>query len=460
LDILSRKTTVPFKATENVLLIKRYFIPWQFREENKTFAEIDNYLALATQFLASSPLHPGLGMDAGMICHHRDITFEVGGYDESMGGWGKSDTNFCLRAGRKYPLLNLSGFGVHCYDFEPNSITIKNKIRKQNKTKDIAINELNQSWGLNGTNLNEQQCEIVEDYQPNQTSRNLNRQVVSDLLTERSAKETVKSLSFNNLVVEPSYYFIGWHIRNFFSDTFVEFLPSDVRQSSKLKMPECAADPCGAATVVSTMNPTATICSVFAESRKTKNHHDHKILAKQYVNKHGGRLSFINTLLLEMFPPNTHIHKWMRGFGHQFHKGIVSLVTGSEAHILDRLGRHLTPYRKIDICLINQDSVESPALITEKIWPLLKMYGIILYQSATSSESAEYKQAACRELENCQAMILSTLVILVKGAPPGIWETLKTQETALSKRLKRRTRPFAYLKSYAFDIMRRIAVRG
>jgi hypothetical protein len=365
-----------------------------------------------------------------------------------------SDTNFCLRAGRRYPLLNLSGFGIHCYDFEPTSKTIKNKIRKKNKAKNIAINEVNEKWGLNGTNLIEHQCEVVRDHKPKASDQILNRHVISDLLVKSSAKTTIKSLSFNNLTAEPSYHFISWHIRNFFSDTFVEFLPSDYRQFKKWKLPECAVDPCGAATVVSTLNPTATICSIFTESRKTENQHDYNILARQYLNKHGGKLSFMRTLLLEVSPPNTHIHKWMRGFAHKFHKGIVRLVTGSEDDIVNRLGMHLAPYRKIDICLINQDSVRSPAMITQQIWPSLNMNGIVLFQGSNRSESEEYKKAVCRELENCQATIVLNLVILVKGAPAGIWDSLKTQKMVLSKRIKKRKRSMAYLQSYAFDVIR------
>jgi len=454
LDILADNFSVPFSPSQSIILIKRYFIPSQYREGEKSFSEIDEYLFQTTQYMDSSSLHPGLGMDAGIICNHRNITFDVGGYDETMPGWGKSDTNFCLRAGYKYPLINLSGYGVHCYDFMPSSGATNNKNKRKNKSKDIAFNSRNKNWGLKREFLSEQKCEIVEEYICKTVSVSDMSEAVDDLLTSDLMQSVVDALSFNNLVVETSYYFIAWYLRNFDSKTFVEFLPSDPSSYCGIREPDCSVGDCGAVTVVSSLNPSASIYSIFTESKKNNSAHNHRILSQQYLNKHGGKLGFFLTLIREIFPPQTHKHKWMSGFAHQFHKGNVRLLTGPEVNSVSRLKKFIMQFAKIDICLIGGNSVKDPLRISRAIWPLLRSEGMIIYKATICPNAQDYKRLICRELGGCYAFVLMDTVIVIKDAQVQVCEFLENHRPELTVNFRGHLRFGAYFKSYFFDFAR------
>ena len=456
LDILSGAVIVPFDVTEYILLIKRYLIPYQYSENDKSYSEIDFYLTSATQYLPYSPILPGLGMDTGMTCHHRKITNNIGGYDESMGGWGKSDTNFCLRAADKYPLINLSGFGIHCYDFMPSSIAIDYKLKKINQSKNILIKNNDNNWGLKQEKISEQICNTLKE-PPKLEKMQVTKNIFFDIFSHNITNITFNTLSFNNIIVETSYFFISWHIRNFNSKSFIEFLPSELTFESK-KLPKCAVDPCGAVTVVSSLNPTATIYSVFTESKKIPNYHDHKILEKQYLNKHGGQLNFLVTLFYELFPPITHAHKWMRGFAHNFHKGIVRLITGKEDDIISRLYKQIVSNEKIDICLIHKNSVKEIFCIAKNLWPLLNENGIIICQVDNISKTQVFRNKIISEIENCRATTVSDTIVLMKGVSEDVWNVLITKEKTLSRKFIRRFRIIAYLKCLAFDVLRIINI--
>jgi len=150
IKLLTGKLNASFDPSVTLLGIPRKFIP-HYGEEKKFFkdsSDIERILVLNDFYLRADIWPKGLMGGYGFLIMSRELCFNVKGFDENLGGWGPSDVELALRLSCSNPLVNLSGFGIVCYDFEPDRKMVSEKNARLNDSRPVASIENNIDWGL------------------------------------------------------------------------------------------------------------------------------------------------------------------------------------------------------------------------------------------------------------------------------------------------------------------------
>ena len=151
IKLLTGKLNVSFEPSKTLLGIPRKFIP-HYGEEKRFFknnSDIERILVLNDFYLRDDLWPKGLMGGYGIMIMSRELCFNVKGLNEDLGGWGGSDVELALRLSCSNPLVNLSGFGIICYDFEPDRKMVSEKsVRISDWSKPVAHIENNIDWGL------------------------------------------------------------------------------------------------------------------------------------------------------------------------------------------------------------------------------------------------------------------------------------------------------------------------
>lgn len=151
IKLLTGKLTVSFDPAASLLGVPRKFIP-HYGEEQRFFkdnSDIERLLVLNDFYLRDDIWPKGLMGGYGFLIMSRELCFRTKGFDENLGGWGGSDVEFALRLSCSNPLVNLSGVGIICYDFEPDRKMVNEKnVRISDWFRPVVNIENNIDWGL------------------------------------------------------------------------------------------------------------------------------------------------------------------------------------------------------------------------------------------------------------------------------------------------------------------------
>lgn len=150
IKLLTGKLNISFDPAASLLGVPRKFIP-HYGEEQRFFkdnSDIERILVLNDFYLRDDIWPKGLMGGYGFLIMSRELCFKVKGFDENLGGWGPSDVELALRLSCSNPLVNLSGFGILCYDFEPDKKMVGEKKARLNESRPVAGVEGDIDWGL------------------------------------------------------------------------------------------------------------------------------------------------------------------------------------------------------------------------------------------------------------------------------------------------------------------------
>ena len=150
IKLLTGKLNVSFDPAASLLGVPRKFIP-HYGEEQRFFkdnSDIGRILVLNDFYLRDDIWPKGLMGGYGFLIMSRELCFKVKGFDENLGGWGPSDVKLALRLSCSNPLVNLSGFGILCYDFEPDKKMVGEKKTRLNESRPVSSVEGDTDWGL------------------------------------------------------------------------------------------------------------------------------------------------------------------------------------------------------------------------------------------------------------------------------------------------------------------------
>ncbi len=150
IKLLTGKLNISFDPAASLLGVPRKFIP-HYGEEQRFFkdnSDIERILVLNDFYLRDDIWPKGLMGGYGFLIMSRELSFKVKGFDENLGGWGPSDVELALRLSCSNPLVNLSGFGILCYDFEPDKKMVGEKKTRLNESRPVSSVEGDINWGL------------------------------------------------------------------------------------------------------------------------------------------------------------------------------------------------------------------------------------------------------------------------------------------------------------------------
>lgn len=152
-SVLSPGKDIPFKPEASMMGVERKCFPLYFRDDtlftsNET---IERIILLNSHFLREDKTPKGISSGFGMIIMHNSLQSKLRGMNETFGGWGASDTELGIRSNLSGPLINLSGFGIICYDFDAGKKMVNEK-KERNNTKSItkisSLHVNSENWGL------------------------------------------------------------------------------------------------------------------------------------------------------------------------------------------------------------------------------------------------------------------------------------------------------------------------
>ena len=119
IELLAGRISCPVKVEEALLFIARGHVPWQFVGSAPTIDQWDRYLWMnAWSIPIAKETNPSLFGGAAAFVLSRSLWHACGGLDESLGGWGGSDTDLGFRIGTLYPWLDLTFLGIRAYHME------------------------------------------------------------------------------------------------------------------------------------------------------------------------------------------------------------------------------------------------------------------------------------------------------------------------------------------------------
>ena len=241
LQILNKTKAMPFEASRCLFKISRRMIPnsvWKDKPDTKSLEKILS--SIGGNFAYSPDTAHDISSGLGIIAASRNIFHETQGFDESISGWGHSDTEFGLRVEQKYPSHELSHYGIWAYDLEAN-LNLAASNQKQRLNQEIYHNTLktnNDNWGLDNENL-----EVVEFSNSSiiKPANNINSSVIIPTKFE-SRCEIIESMankkyhyflkenlpfSKNFPVSWKIYYPLIWYGLNYKPNKYLEFGVTD-----------------------------------------------------------------------------------------------------------------------------------------------------------------------------------------------------------------------------------------
>ncbi len=372
-QILKEEIPLPFEPQKTVMLVKRHIIPHQFQETKASFEELDRYLTLSTNWLGENFINPGIAADFGAMIFAKEIWKEAGGLDERMHGWGKIDSRLGLAASITHPLYELSGLGVVSYDPSISAENAALKLQRANKPMNIDFAPVNKTPGIPNEAL-----EIREAVSGERTPPAVGNDFTDSTpqLTQLARTAVKRSLPFNSLYIKPYLFPLYWFAttRPFHRFCEVVATPDDSRKH----LPDfCLVDE-SASALISALNPSAEIITIYPESETERKTTDHRLIGRQYLNKKSGELFFLRTLMQEIAPSYEYKHKWHPGFASATHHGLVHNIPGDPQTVFDRLENRVTSRPNVDLMLFRPAEFEDPNAALARAVSHMSKNGLLL----------------------------------------------------------------------------------
>ncbi len=132
-----------------------------------SYVQLRDYV-LRNGFLLNPEIpQAGSAAPTSLVMMHRDLWFEMNGYDEKWVHWGWMDLDLALRATQRYPIIHLDNFGlnlIHLEHYVVRDYDPKKHFRRTNRSDDnpayVANDEL---WGLADHDFQICEIENVDD---------------------------------------------------------------------------------------------------------------------------------------------------------------------------------------------------------------------------------------------------------------------------------------------------------
>jgi len=144
----------------NVFLASRYHIPKVFQSNKPSLDQVNDYIEIHKDKLDHDKINLEKFMGtATAYLMHRDIWFELTGFDENLIYWGWFDIDLFYRVKSKYQIYDIEDFGLTFFHLEhysnsKNRDMLKENPRKINESKMPKLFSPNESkWGLKNEEL-------------------------------------------------------------------------------------------------------------------------------------------------------------------------------------------------------------------------------------------------------------------------------------------------------------------
>ena len=391
-EVLSKRITLPFDPLNSVMTIKRYIVPYEFNETERTFAEIDRYLSLSHNWLSENFIIPGICADVGAIVCNRDIWREVGGFDEDYHGWGKSDSRFGLTANINYPSIELSGFGICSYDPSIDDKNLHAKLKLKNPSKNIEFESGAVRPGAPHESTDIQVPTPCSSEKKVNAAESFNIiELFNGLLSKKLFREIKSKLPFNAIYVSPVMYPLYWYLNSFNVHYYCEIVSSEI--PDQWLNNDITLESQSATALLSAINPSAEIFAILPESKTMPKTTDFKCIGKEYFNKKSNELSFINTLLREVMPSYEFKHKWNRGFTTATHHGIISYILGYPDQSISKLEKRMPKSATLDLVVFRVKEFINPVDAFCRVEKLLSHKGMIIIEGCSEKHIDNLKES-------------------------------------------------------------------
>jgi len=145
--VLRREWSLPFDPEKVLLGIPRKFLASHVDDGRyfDSYEQMEQLLSGGDWYLTADTYSRALNGSYGMWILPATCLQRVRGTLESIGGWGYSDTDIAMRLADRMPIVNLSGYGVFCYDFD---IAIKD-YRSKNRNVRFRLERFSLENGAN-----------------------------------------------------------------------------------------------------------------------------------------------------------------------------------------------------------------------------------------------------------------------------------------------------------------------
>ncbi len=444
-NVLTENIPLHFDPQKSIMLVKRHIIPSSFHETEKSFAELDRYLSLSTNWLEYNRIHPGISADFGALICSAEVFMNAGGFDENLTGWGKNDSRLGFTANKEYPVYELSGLGIICYDPTVDSVNINLKLKTANQAQDIITACNTKNIGLTGYELEEESGKATDI---TQTAYKATKKPDSDLSATALTRTIARHLPFNAVSICPELYPLCWFLQNFRVDTFCDFISGSAKRSGRLT--EIMLESDATAALVSSINPAAEIISVLPQKQEHPETTDHTVIGRQYLNKKGGKLSFFRTLLNELFPEEHLVHKWHPGFAASTHHGPVHYITGNPDTATARIRERFFPTLRADLIVFRADEVTDAEAVLKEVLQfaaassltiIINPEGIVLDKAAKDLTD----KLVIPDVEH------GNIALIIKGDPQTLNHCDTKKMSAAAQTWKRHFIAVNYIKSLIFS---------
>lgn len=200
--LLKKQMPSQFSLECDILAIPRKKLPYWVQEQYffDCCSNIEKILLSGHAYMLYDNVSRGLMGGYGAFIFAKDLLYRLRGVDQRIAGWGHNDIDIALRAADKAKVINCSGYGVICYDFDPNAGMIAQKEGKRAKVHPILLGhaENTPDWGLAELQLPE--------------SKAANK-VASDAYSESPVKP--KNISYREWIIWLSQHISVWQAPRF-----------------------------------------------------------------------------------------------------------------------------------------------------------------------------------------------------------------------------------------------------
>lgn len=170
LQVLDGELPTPWPRKEIIFPIPRHQIPGSIGARKPS---VDQWKKVLVRIFGSrrkeSPGADCLGGYSAAQLMHRDIWFELGGYNEKLDrAWGWSDNELMLRVSQKYNWMDLGYYGVAAFHIEHHAINIGEHSRNPDSINVMTLTYEShpspKNWGLKGIELEEKTISGTNDW--------------------------------------------------------------------------------------------------------------------------------------------------------------------------------------------------------------------------------------------------------------------------------------------------------
>ncbi len=135
-----------------IIAVPRKNLPF-FTQEQDYFSspeQIEALLLAGDSYMLFDNRSRGLMGGYGIFISSRELLDDLRGVDERIAGWGYNDIDLALRCADRAPVINTNGYGIKCYDFEPNPRAVTQKEQKRAPVLPIGLGKAENTpeWGL------------------------------------------------------------------------------------------------------------------------------------------------------------------------------------------------------------------------------------------------------------------------------------------------------------------------